>query len=93
MSNVTVSLIDIEASEVIGWSMKVLSNSVNYLNCDGRSTMSGALTGGGTLNVFTPYVRTISAATGRPSPARSMRPAAISAKIIPPVILTRNSAS
>jgi autotransporter-associated beta strand protein len=53
-----VSLIDVEASENIGWSMKVLSNSVNYLNCDGRSTMSGALTGGGTLNVYSPYVRT-----------------------------------
>ena len=58
ISNSTLSLIDIEASENIAWSLNVLTNSVNYLNCDGRSTMSGALTGGGTLNVLTPYVRT-----------------------------------
>jgi autotransporter-associated beta strand protein len=58
LSNVTLSLIDIEASENIGWNMNVPTNSVNYLNCDGRSTMSGSLTGGGALNVFTPYVRT-----------------------------------
>ena len=58
LSNVTLSLIDIQASENCAWSIKVLTNSVNYLNCDGRSTMSGALTGAGTLNVYSPYVRT-----------------------------------
>ena len=58
MSNVTLSLIDIEASENCAWNMNVPANSVNTLNCDGRSTMSGSLIGGGTLNVYSPYVRT-----------------------------------
>jgi autotransporter-associated beta strand protein len=58
MSNATLSLMDIESSENCAWNMNVLSNSINTVNCDGRSTMSGSLIGGGTLNVYSPYVRT-----------------------------------
>ena len=58
LSNATLSLMDIEASENCAWKICVLTNSAGTLNCDGRSTMSGSLTGGGTLNVYSPYVRT-----------------------------------
>jgi autotransporter-associated beta strand protein len=58
LSNATLSLMDIEASENCAWKICVLTNSASTLNCDGRSTMSGSLTGGGTLNVYSPYVRT-----------------------------------
>jgi autotransporter-associated beta strand protein len=58
ISNATVNLMDVEASENCAWGIRVPTNSTATLNCDGRSTMSGSLTGGGTLNVFSPYVRT-----------------------------------
>ncbi len=58
ISNATVNLMDVEASENCAWSIRVPTNSTATLNCDGRSTMSGSLTGGGTLNAYSPYVRT-----------------------------------
>ncbi len=50
------NLINIQASEVCAWPIRVLSTG--RIDCDGRSTMSGPLTGSGTLTIFTPYVRT-----------------------------------
>ena len=58
ISNATINLIDLQASETCAWSIRVPTNATATINCDGRSVMSGALTGGGTLNVFSPYVRT-----------------------------------
>lgn len=52
------SLIDIQASEVCAWPIRVPTNSTGRIDCDGRSTMSGALTGGGDLTIYLPYVRT-----------------------------------
>jgi fibronectin-binding autotransporter adhesin len=52
------SLIDIQASENCPWSIFVPTNSTGRIDCDGRSTLSGPLTGGGDLTVYIPYVRT-----------------------------------
>lgn len=54
----TLSMSDVQASETAAWNLVVPTNATARLDVDGRSTLSGSLTGGGTLTVFTPYVRT-----------------------------------
>ncbi|TAL02033.1 MAG: hypothetical protein EPO07_07745, partial [Verrucomicrobia bacterium] len=56
--NGTLSMIDIQASETAAWPVIVPTNATGRLNCDGRCTLTGSLTGGGTFTVMTPYVRT-----------------------------------
>lgn len=56
--NGTLSMINIQASETAAWPIVVPAGATGRLDCDGRCTLSGALTGGGTFNVMTPYVRT-----------------------------------
>lgn len=56
--NGTLSMINIQASETATWPMVVPAGATGRLDCDGRCTLSGALTGGGTFTVMTPYVRT-----------------------------------
>lgn len=57
-NNGTLSMINLQASETAAWNIIVPSNSVGRVDCDGRCTLTGSLTGGGTLTVMTPYVRT-----------------------------------
>ncbi|MEX1115249.1 MAG: autotransporter-associated beta strand repeat-containing protein [Akkermansiaceae bacterium] len=45
-------------SPVSAWSLNIPTGSSGRLNADGRSTLSGALTGGGDFTFFTPFVRT-----------------------------------
>ena len=52
------SMMDLQASEVAKWNMFVPVGTTGQLDVDGRSTVSGSLTGGGTFTVSTPYVRT-----------------------------------
>jgi fibronectin-binding autotransporter adhesin len=54
----TLSMSDVQASETAAWNLIVPAGATAQLDVDGRSTLSGALTGGGTLSVLTPYVRT-----------------------------------
>lgn len=56
--NGTLSMINIQASETAAWPLVVPSGMTGRLNCDGRCTLTGSLTGGGTFTVMTPYVRT-----------------------------------
>ena len=58
LDNARLSMIDIQASENCAWPIYVPTNSTGRLDCDGRCTLSGALTGGGTFTVWIPYVRT-----------------------------------
>jgi autotransporter-associated beta strand protein len=44
-------------SNIFYWNMVVPTNSTGTLNGDGRCYMNGTLTGGGTLNIYIPYVR------------------------------------
>jgi autotransporter-associated beta strand protein len=57
-NNGTLSMINLQASEIAAWNLIVLTDGVGRLDCDGRCTLSGSLTGGGTFTVMTPYVRT-----------------------------------
>ncbi len=52
------SMIDIQASENAAWAIRVPAGSSGRLDCDGRCTLSGPLTGGGDFTIFVPYVRT-----------------------------------
>jgi len=54
----TLSMSDVRASETAAWDLVVPTGASARLDVDGRSTLTGALTGGGTLTVYTPYVRT-----------------------------------
>ena len=45
-------------SPVSAWSINVPAGTYGELDADGRSTLSGALTGGGDFTFYTPYVRT-----------------------------------
>lgn len=56
--NGTLSMINIQASETAPWPIVVPAGATGRVDCDGRCTLSGSLTGGGTLTVMTPYVRT-----------------------------------
>jgi len=44
-------------SNVFSWNLVVPANSTGTLNGDGRCFLTGTLTGGGTLNYYSPYVR------------------------------------
>ena len=44
-------------SNVFYWNLVVPTNSTGTLNGDGRCYLNGTLTGGGTLNYYSPYVR------------------------------------
>ena len=54
----TLSMSDVQASETAAWNLVVPTGATAQLDVDGRSTLSGSLNGGGTLTVYTPYVRT-----------------------------------
>jgi len=54
----TLSMSDVRASETAAWDLVVPIGASARLDVDGRSTLTGSLTGGGTLTVYTPYVRT-----------------------------------
>ncbi len=56
--NGTLSLLDLQSSYTYAYNFIVPTGGVGRVNCDGRSTMTGSLTGGGTFTVMTPYVRT-----------------------------------
>jgi autotransporter-associated beta strand protein len=44
-------------SNIFYWNLLVPTNSTGTLNGDGRCYLNGTLTGGGTLNIYIPYVR------------------------------------
>ena len=54
----TLSMSDVQASETAAWNLVVPTGATAQLDVDGRSTLTGSLTGSGTLTVYCPYVRT-----------------------------------
>ncbi|MBC8096863.1 MAG: autotransporter-associated beta strand repeat-containing protein, partial [Akkermansiaceae bacterium] len=56
--NGTVSYLDLQSSYTYAHTFIVPAGSVGRINCDGRSVMTGSLTGSGTFTVMTPFVRT-----------------------------------
>ncbi len=57
-NNGSMSMINLQASETAAWNIIVPTNGTGRLDVDGRCTLTGSLTGGGTFTVMTPYVRT-----------------------------------
>ena len=49
--------IDNNTTQTTSWNLNIVTNSVNYLNLDWRCVLAGSGTGGGTLTMWTPYVR------------------------------------
>ncbi len=66
----TLSMTDLQSNNSCSWPLFVPAGSTGRLNADGRCTLSGSLTGGGTFTFHTPFSRTAlngnwSAFTGR----------------------------
>ena len=57
-TNGTLSYLDLQSSLTYTHNFVVPPGCTGRINCDGRSTMTGTLTGSGTFSVWTPYVRT-----------------------------------
>lgn len=51
-------LSNINSSVTMNWNIEVPQGYMANINLDGRSSMTGSLTGGGNLNIYTPYIRT-----------------------------------
>lgn len=56
--NGTLSMSDVQASETAAWSMVVPANATARLEADGRSSLTGSLSGSGNFTFYTGYVRT-----------------------------------
>jgi autotransporter-associated beta strand protein len=56
--NGTLSYLDLQNNYTYSPNFIVPTGNVGRIDCDGRSFMTGTLTGGGTLTVMTPFVRT-----------------------------------
>lgn len=54
----TVTMSDARENAVATWNMVVPAGANGRLDADGRSTIGGALTGGGVFTFFTPFIRT-----------------------------------
>ena len=54
----TLSMTDLQSNNACSWSLYVPAGSSGRLDADGRCTLSGALTGGGTFTFYTPFSRT-----------------------------------
>lgn len=54
----TLLMADVQASETVPWNLVVPAGASSSLRPDGRCTLTGSLSGGGTLAVSTPYIRT-----------------------------------
>ena len=66
----TLAMTNLQSNNSSAWSLIVPAGSTGRLNADGRCTLSGSLTGGGTFTFYTPFSRTAlngnwSAFTGR----------------------------
>ncbi|WP_052572787.1 autotransporter-associated beta strand repeat-containing protein [Haloferula sp. BvORR071] len=58
LSSGTLTMADVQASETAAWNLIVPTGASGRLNADGRCSLTGSLTGGGTFDYYTPYVRT-----------------------------------
>lgn len=61
LNNGTLSMTDnsdVSSAATSAWSLLVPGGATGRLNCDGRCSLSGSLTGSGTFQFYTPYVRT-----------------------------------
>jgi fibronectin-binding autotransporter adhesin len=58
ISNGTLSMANVQASETASWNLVVPAGGTARVNADGRCQLNGSLTGGGDLTFYTPYVRT-----------------------------------
>lgn len=54
----TLSMTDLQSNNNCSWPIDVPTGSSGRLNADGRCTLTGSLTGNGTFNFYTPFVRT-----------------------------------
>ena len=51
------TMANVQASETAAWSMIVPAGMTGRLDADGRCSLTGSLTGSGTFNYYSPYVR------------------------------------
>ncbi len=58
INNGTLAMADVQASETAAWNVVVPAGAVARIDADGRCSMTGSLTGSGTLTFDSPYVRT-----------------------------------
>ena len=56
-NNGRLTMADVQASETAAWSMIVPASMTGRLDADGRCSLTGSLTGSGTFNYYSPYVR------------------------------------
>lgn len=49
---------DVSSAATSAWAVVVPANANGRLNCDGRCSLTGSLSGSGTFQFYTPYVRT-----------------------------------
>ncbi len=54
----TLTMANVQDSETAAWNLIVPLGSSGRLNADGRCSLTGTLTGGGTFNYYTPFIRT-----------------------------------
>lgn len=54
----SITMSNVQASETVPWNINVPLNKTSGFTPDGRCTLTGRLSGAGTLNILTPYVRT-----------------------------------
>ena len=54
----TLTMANVQASETAAWNLVVPAGAIGRLNADGRCSLTGTLTGGGTFDYYTPFVRT-----------------------------------
>ena len=57
LSNGTLTMADVQASETAAWNLVVPAGATGRLNADGRCSLTGSLTGAGTFDYYSPYVR------------------------------------
>ncbi len=56
-NNGRLTMANVQASETAAWNMIVPANMTGRLDADGRCSLTGSLTGSGTFDYYSPYVR------------------------------------
>ncbi|MCW1924980.1 autotransporter-associated beta strand repeat-containing protein [Luteolibacter arcticus] len=56
-NNGTLTMANVQNNDVCNWNLIVPSGMTGRLNADGRCSLTGSLTGSGTFNYYSPYVR------------------------------------
>ncbi|OYV06756.1 MAG: hypothetical protein CFE26_04605, partial [Verrucomicrobiales bacterium VVV1] len=57
LNNGTLTMANVQNNDVCNWNLSVPVGATGRLNADGRCSLNGSLTGAGTFNYYSPYVR------------------------------------